>query len=587
MNTLTPIAFDIETTGFNPREDEIFSYSLGYEDGSTEVYRLDGKDGKENLGYLKDFFSDTSLVKVCHNFHFEMKFVRKLVDVPDDTKWHDTMIMSQILWNTCPSHALDYLSYHLAEYPTEQDKEITRLYKLYRNYKSIPVEFMDPYQRADAERTMLLYLFLWPQIQSNVLEEDYQNEINTVITTVRLEEVGIRLHSKNAEKKIDFLDQSINEIQVELYNTYGRFINLSSDKQLGHLLYKELKYKPLMFSAKTKEPITNKEALYKYREMFPNDRIFDLLLMQRTYIKAKSTIKKYLDTAVDGILFPNIGVNEARTGRQTSKDPPLQNVSKNESLVNPYHVAIRDCFRAHERSILLLVDYQAIEMRLIVFAAGDEVMLDILNSGGDLHQEAMECFRGVDYVRGLKEKNPKLFSTTRKADKNAHFAIGYGGSVVTVANACGLDPIEFRGMYNRYKERHPKIVELFSTMMKKVREDGYVETPFGRKLNVDRGEAFAGLNYYIQGTAAGILKRAEVKVDALLKKEYNDEIRIILPIHDELIINLPRKYMQYKSEVIRKITDTMTDINHIDVKLDVEWKSSKTTWDKAKEEVLV
>ena len=120
-------------------------------------------------------------------------------------------------------------------------------------------------------------------------------------------------------------------------------------------------------------------------------------------------------------------------------------------------------------------------------------------------------------------------------------------------------------------------------MAKQAKVNGYVTTAFGRKLYIPRNKPYIGANYVIQGTAAGILKRGQNKVYRYLKSEWNNDIKMVLPIHDELIIQYPKKLLRYKDRILKTISQLMTDIPEISIRLDVEWKVTRKSWDEAKE----
>jgi DNA polymerase I len=575
------IILDIETTSDN----DIFAYCLGYLDGKVTVHRIDSrsKSRHDDLTLLQNIFNDISVAKVCHNFHFELKHLEKIIKIPEQTIWHDTMLMSQVLFNLRYSHALDNLCKELCDYPTEQDDEVIKYYKMYGSFDKIPQSVMTPYQIADGERTILLFKFFWDKLKGSAFEADYWNEIEAVKVVNRIEQTGLKLHIKNMQALYDRLENRINEIQIETYKLCNEFININSSDQIARILYKVYGIKPLRFSEKTGDPLTGKNELAEYRKLYPDIKFLDYILEQRSCIKGISTIEQYQKYNQGGFIYPNIGSNEAKTGRQTSKKPNMQNTSKNESIKNPYHVPLRQCFTCHDNSILYFADFQGIEMRLIVEAAGDKMMLDMINNDEDVHREAMECFRGKEYISNIFTNEPKKYKQLRSIDKNGHFGLGYGSSLIVFANTIGMSIEDAKVGFMRYKERHPRIISLLTDMLREAKRTGYIETPFGRRLYLFADEAHAALNYRIQGTAAGILKRALVRVDKLLRTKYSGEIKIVMPIHDEIIFKYPRNLLKYKEEVLKDITREMTFMPEIKVKLDAEWKKSLTTWDKAKE----
>jgi len=134
-----------------------------------------------------------------------------------------------------------------------------------------------------------------------------------------------------------------------------------------------------------------------------------------------------------------------------------------------------------------------------------------------------------------------------------------------------------------YCKKVPRVANFTNNIVELIKDQGYVKTVFGRKLSIQRDKPYIGSNYLIQGTAAGIIKRAQVNVDKYLREEWDDDIRIVIPIHDELIISFPRELLKYLNQILEGITERMINIPEITVPLEVEWKMSTTTWANAKE----
>ncbi len=277
--------------------------------------------------------------------------------------------------------------------------------------------------------------------------------------------------------------------------------------------------------------------------------------------------------------------NIAKTGRESSQNPNLQNVSKKEVLLNPFPVPAREVFVCHPDCMLLLVDYAGIEMRLIIDQCGEEEMLEVVNRGGDVHSMASDVLFGDIFTNEQDKARKKVL---RSAGKNANFAVPYGAGAGKIAKTMGIEQLgisldTFMANFKKYQNRWPNIAFFTSTIIKQVRENGYVTTPFGRRLSVPRDKAYSGGNYLIQGTAGGVIKRAQVNVDKYLKKNWLDKIQLILPVHDEIILKFPLSLEKFKPKVIKDISRIMTTNPEIRVNLDVEWKQTYTNWDAAEE----
>lgn len=572
-------SFDFETTGLRPHTgDRAFAYCIGNHLGEVKVYQMDRK----GIQVLKEFFADTNKQKVMHNAKFDLSFLQYHgVKIPKETIIHDTMIQSQMLRNLAPTHSLAGLCWELCGYPQELDKEVKQEGRALGGYDKIPKHKMLKYQKADGERTMLLHMGYFGEIcEREALYQDYLIEMRLIFTTLRLEQRGIHVHRPNCNKLINWLSEELDIVNDTFFEEMGYRANLGSPKQVQRLLFTRLGLSPLKMGKDG--PSVDMDTINFLREATPHP-VLDMILKYRTYTKGVAMVGSYLELAgltKDGRLFPTINTNGAKkTGRESSENPNLQNVSKNRNARNPYTVPARSAFKAAPGCVLFLVDYAGIEMRLIVDACGQKELMKIINAGGDVHMPAVECFYGKKYTN---EKNPTKKKSLRDAAKNAHFGMAYGASIVKLASTLSLSITQMKIGFSKYAEKYPEVAYFTQNISKEVKEKGYVTTAFGRRLYVLKHKAYIGANYKIQGSAGGVIKRAQVYVDDWTKKFY-PQIRIVLPIHDEVLISYPKRLLKIQHLLLPKISRLMLNIPGINVRLDVEWKMTSTTWDKAKE----
>lgn len=585
------VAYDTETTGLSVYQGgRVFSYSFGFPDGSTEVYRLDSSQEKENRKRLQDFFDDIDVIKVAHNAKFDMKMTRYSgIHIPEGTVWHDTMIMSQLLRNNAPSHALDALCWELCGYPKDLDREVHQTFKVYGNYQKIPVHLMTAYQHADAERGMLLFqLFYEKFILGDPLKyADYQIEMRLLRVMDDMEDTGIDVCLPHLNQLILWLEEEIERIVFRVRKLFGEFINLNSEEQVANLLYRRVGL-PILAFTDAKKPSTSKDTLLSLKSAKPME-ILDLILKQRSYTKGLATLKSYLEkTDNDGKIHANLKGNHAITGRMACSDPNLMNVSKEKVLKNPFPIPARRAFKVSKGTLLIFADYAGIEMRLGIGVSHCTKMIQAMHEGKNVHEIAARIFYSealcgspfnLDHlVYHDKITNSDLYG----ASKNNHFALMYGAGLQQKAATLML-PVRAAKIGDEiYKKEFPEIYFLNRTIAKIIGENGYITTPFGRKLNVFRTKAYAGLNFLIQGTAAGILKRALVAIYSYLKTRWCEEIKIVLPIHDEIVFKFPRHLLPFLNEFLIDIRLLMITMPEIDVPLEVEYKMTDSTWDKAK-----
>jgi len=588
-------SIDIETTGLNPYKGaEIFSYCIGWdvdngEDCRVEVFRLDKDEtrNKQNWRILREFFADSSIVKIAHNYKFELGFLLQAgIDIPENTTWHDTMIMSQMLRNISVSHALSYLCWELGGYSREIDEKVKDSAKAVGgNYRLINEDLMTEYQIADGERPLLLYYTFFQRLtEDKKLYKCYLQEIELVKVTQRMESLGIMIDRQNINELQDWLENELDKVQRESFALLGEYVNLNSDDQVARILFRKYQF-PMRKLTETGKESTDKDVLSEMRKEF-NHPIFDLILRQRSYSGGLATLKSYLKFAGETeTINPNINTNRARTGRQSSSVPNLQNVSKESALKNPYPVPLRKSFRARPKFVLLFVDQKGIEMRLIVDATREPELYDMIKKDpdADLHHPTVECFLGSKEANRLLNEDKKQYTIFRYAYKNTGFCISYGGSIIKVALTLDKSVDEVRAGDTNYRARFQRINNFTPSIVEQVRDRGYIKTAFGRKLSIPFGKAYIGSNYLIQGTAAQILKIGQNRVDAFIRKELNDKMRMILCIHDELVFSFPRSLLKEKDWILPEISRIMINIPEIAVPLRVEWKMSTTDWNSAKE----
>jgi DNA polymerase-1 len=289
--------------------------------------------------------------------------------------------------------------------------------------------------------------------------------------------------------------------------------------------------------------------------------------------------QSYIDLAHAGdILHANINTLGARrTHRQSSSNPNLQNVAKEMSMKNPYPIAARECFGCKPGYVQFFFDYAGIEACLIADWVQETEMLDIIARGDSIHDVCAPLWYAWEGMYE-RETDPKKKKVLRDAGKNASFATPYGCTMTKAAATLNLSFEAAQLGWRLMHERFPRYCNFTVDIIKSVKKDGYIQSRFGPKLYVPLDKAYSGANYIIQHMAAKILKRAEIKVDKYLKDEWNNDIRLVLPVHDELIFDYPRKLLKYQDAVLHNISELMCDQPEIKVKLRTETKCSTTVW---------
>ena len=374
-------SFDFETTGLQPYHgDRAFSFCFGDEDYCV-VCRLDRsvryeiktadllKCVQENLNIWDFIFnckptkrSNFNILKqliefaqnkiygfIIHNCKFEKSFCKiHGIEWSDDLIVHDPMLMSRLLDNQGMSHELIKLVFRLGGDPcgkmTKVDERVKGEFKRLGGYQFINERLMTEYQFYDALMPLMLNGAFLPEITAREnLFEDYIWEINTALVSQEIEQEGIKIDVDNSNELIDWLSKEIEQMQFECYNLIGEYINLSSSQQVERVLFRKLGLPVISFTDKG-TPQTDKDTIFKLKE--DHDHPFlDLLIKWRSYTDGRTNIQSYIDLMdEEGKIHTTLNTCQARTHRQSSSKPNLQNVSKESALKNPYPVAARKCF---------------------------------------------------------------------------------------------------------------------------------------------------------------------------------------------------------------------------------------------------
>ena len=571
------LSYDTETTGLNPYDDaEMFAFSTADEDATIRVCRLDGKDKRPKTAkkYLWQLWSDKSIAKVMHNAKFDLSFTEKYFGrrLAEDHQFHDTQIQSHLLQNDHVNHRLKQLAWELAGVPVDDEAAI-KPYTTgeFENFSTVPVHLMNEYQKRDAERTMLLHLFFWPKIKNDPkLKETYDTEIDLVRTTLRLEERGVMIHQKNCRNLIAKLNRDCESVLQEGEDLFGKRINFGNDNHVRKLFYHDLKFPKLKLTPKGTGISVDKETLAGLRAEHPHP-VLEMVLKYRSWRRGITILKGYLNLCdKKGIVHPNLRTNGARTGRESCSKPNLQNVAKEEVLLNPYPIPARRAFCPRPGFINFHLDYSGIEFRIAIHYTNDERLFQLVRKGEDLHAIGARILYGDRWINATKEQRKIL----RNSGKNANFAKMYGASMQKVSHTLGHSIN--KKVFREYNEIFGSLDVSAKCLTQTARHNMLAHTLFGRHLRV--AKAYVAVNYTIQGSAAEILKRAQNRVHHYLEESTGGEVGLILPIHDELVIEYPVKRLADAPEIIKGIRKRMVDFPQLNIPLDVDVEYTSTDW---------
>jgi DNA polymerase I-like protein with 3'-5' exonuclease and polymerase domains len=258
----------------------------------------------------------------------------------------------------------------------------------------------------------------------------------------------------------------------------------------------------------------------------------------------------------------------------------MQNVSNEVSHRAKYPIPARCCFRARPGYVLFAKDHSGIEMRIGVQGTGSPRLIKLVEQDFDFHDACARNFYGDRYLKADKDEKKFLRG---KAKNGARFPMFYGAGLDTISKGLGLSYEETEAGYDRDKKEYPEFYSFMDECTKEAKRKGYVYDFFGRKLYTPPDRPYAGTDYKIQGTATEVLKVGQVRVDKFIYKELQGEVRMLLPVHDEIIIEYPRSLLYQKDEILGHIDKLMVEIEEITVKLTIETEMSSLLWSQMKE----
>lgn len=366
--------------------------------------------------------------------------------------------------------------------------------------------------------------------QKKLLEEI---EIPLSNVLAKMENLGFAVDKKGIENFGKMLKENIENLKSEIYNSVGREFNINSPKQLGVALFEDL---ALPCKKKTKSGYsTSADVLESLKNQHP---VVSMVLQYRTLSKLNSTYCEGLLKVIgdDGRIHSSFNQTETRTGRISSTEPNLQNIPVRTELGRE----MRKFFTARDGWVLVDADYSQIELRVLADISGDKNMIDAFKNNQDIHAiTASQVFNmPLDFITG----------EMRSRAKAVNFGIVYGIGAYSLAKDIGVTNKEAKNYIESYLKHYSGIDKYMHDVVEKAKDTGYVETVFGRRRYLPELSASNGMtrafgervarNAPIQGTAADIIKIAMIKVDKRLAEE-NLEARLVLQVHDELIVECP------------------------------------------------
>jgi DNA polymerase-1 len=575
-------AFDTETTSLNYMEARIVGLSFAVEPGRAAYVPLahdylgapDQLDRDAVLAQIKPLLEDDQQAKVGQNLKYDASVLANH-DIHLRGIRFDTMLESYVLDSTATRHDMDSLALKYLGHKTIHFVDIAGKGAKQLTFNQIKLEEAGPYAAEDADVTLRLHETLWPRLAEQDGPSEVFNAIEIPLVPIlsRIEREGALISRELLQTQSAELGQRLLELQGEAHKLAGQEFNLGSPKQLGEILFNKLEL-PVIKKTPKGAPSTAEEVLAELALDYPLPK---LLLEYRSLSKLKSTYTDKLPGMINaqtGRVHTSYHQAVAATGRLSSSDPNLQNIP----IRTEEGRRIRQAFIAPPGYRIVAADYSQIELRIMAHLSADPGLLKAFKDGLDVHRAtAAEVFEvGLEEVSGDQRRKAKAIN----------FGLIYGMSAFGLARQLHLGRGEAQQYIDRYFQRYPGVAQYMDRTRVLAREQGYVETLFGRRLylpeinarNKMRAQAAerTAINAPMQGTAADIIKRAMLSVDGWLQSEGSDT-KMIMQVHDELVFEVASDDVTAVSE---KICQLMSGAAELAVPLLVE-AGAGDNWDEA------
>ena len=580
------VAVDTETTSLDPMLAQLVGISLSVEPGAAAyipvAHRGPDVAGLENHGQLsreyvlermRGWLEDPTRPKLGQHLKYDSHvFANHGVALRGIA--HDTMLESYVL-ASYRNHGMDSLAERLLSLKTITYEEVCGKGANQIGFDQIDLPRATEYAAEDADVTLRLHRKMLPQLDaSEGLKYVYEQiEIPVSVVLQKIERNGVlidadRLAAQSAELGLRMMD-----LERAAHDAAGQPFNLGSPKQIGEILFNQMKL-PVVKKTASGAPSTDEEVLQKLADDYPLPK---LLLDYRGLSKLKSTYTDKLPKMVNpntGRVHTSYGQATAVTGRLASTDPNLQNIPVRTEEGR----RIREAFIAAPGNVIVSADYSQIELRIMAHISGDENLLRAFANGEDIHRATAGEIFGVE--------REAVNSEQRRYAKVINFGLIYGMSAFGLASNLGIERESAKHYIDRYFMHYPGVAHYMEQTRQTAREQGYVETVFGRRLwlpdinggNGPRRQAAerAAINAPMQGTAADLIKLSMIAVQDWLEGEHLGT-RQIMQVHDELVLEVP----QAELELVRvKLPELMCAVATLNVPLVAE-VGSGANWEEA------
>ena len=558
------IAIDTETTSLDPHQAKLVGISLSTKIGKACYVPLGHSKGnnlneKKILIKIKSILEDKSIKKIGQNIKFDY-----IILYHRGIQMHsmeDTMLMSYVLDAGKNRHNMDTLSQLHLDHKTVAYKDLVGTGKKQINFSEVDIELAKKYAAEDADVTFRLYKNFIKNLKSENLLHIYEIFEKPMIKILGLMEInGVKVDKKNLKFLSEKFEKKIKNLEKEIFKLSNKEFKIGSTKQLGEVMYNELK---ISSTKKTKKGSFATSAKVLEDLAFQGHKLPRLVLDWRQVTKLKNT---YTDSLQEHINKKSNRVHTSfllaatSTGRLASSDPNLQNIPiKSEDGKN-----IRKSFIAEEKHVLISADYNQIEMRILADLADVKELKKAFKNNEDIHSLTASQVFNVP----VNKVNDDL----RRKAKTINFGIIYGITQYGLAKQISVSNQEALDFINAYFKKFPEIKSYMNSTIISCRKLGYVSNIFGRRIhlrgindknfNIRSFQERAAINAPIQGSAADIMRLAMIKINEIIEKDKKLQTKMLLQIHDELIFECLEKEEEYVKKTIKEAMTSISKTEH-------------------------
>ena len=567
LNKCEVFAIDTETDSLDTVTANLVGISLSVKEGGGCYIPIGHKyddcpkqlDIDDVIKELGSSIEKNKLKAVGQNLKFDIPILHRHGIVLDE--FHaDTMLMSYVLNSTATRHGMDKLAMFYLDYETVKYSDVTGTASKQINFSAVEIEVASHYAAEDADITLRLFNKLDSLLKDKPTQIKLLQNIEYPLVHVlsRVEQNGAKIDKNKLSEHSKELSEKIAKLSSEAFKIAGEEFNLDSPKQLLEVLYEKLKL-PILKKTPKGQPSTNEETLQRLSEEYELPKI---ILKYRTLAKLKST---YTDSLIriENTQTKRIHTSYQQavtsTGRLSSTEPNLQNIP----IKTAEGRRIREAFVPDKGNILISADYSQIELRIMAHLSKDKNLTHAFNNNLDVHSATASEVFGVSLEDVTQDH--------RRSAKAINFGLMYGMSAFGLTRQLDIPRAEAQKYLDTYFERYTGVKDYMANIKAQAKEDMFVETIMGRRLYLNEINAANGLrrqaaeraaiNAPLQGSAADIIKKAMIDIDAFLNKDM-PEVKMIMQVHDELIFETPEKNAQ-------EVLSTMKDMMEAAVKLDI------------------